>query len=106
MSHESRSIEIIGVPVDLGAGRRGVDMGPSAIRVADLQSRLEQLGHQVEDAGDLDVMIPETQQVGEGKLRYKEPILVMCDALRKQVEDALSRGHMPLVIGGDHSIAI
>ncbi len=106
MSVEPRFIEIIGVPVDLGAGRRGVDMGPSAIRVADLEARLEQLGHQVEDIGDLDVMIPETQQVGEGKLRYKEPILAMCDALRLQVEKALVRGRLPLVLGGDHSIAI
>ena len=106
MSHESRSIEIVGVPVDLGAGRRGVDMGPSAIRVADLQARLEQLGHHVADAGDLDVMIPETQQVGEGKLRYKEPILAMSDALRRHVEGALARGRLPLVLGGDHSIAI
>jgi arginase len=106
MSPEPRFIEIIGVPVDLGAGRRGVDMGPSAIRVADLQARLEQLGHQVEDTGDMDVMIPETQQVGQGKLRYKEPILVMCDALRGQVEQALDRGRLPLVLGGDHSIAI
>src|SRR5262245_9475838 len=106
MSNESRSIEIIGVPVDLGAGRRGVDMGPSAIRVADLQVRLEQLGHQVVDAGDLDVMIPETQQVGEGKLRYKEPILAMSDALRLHVEEALGRDRLPLVLGGDHSIAI
>ncbi|MGH7731783.1 MAG: arginase, partial [Candidatus Eiseniibacteriota bacterium] len=106
MSIERRFIEIIGVPVDLGAGRRGVDMGPSAIRVADLEARLEQLGHQVEDIGDLDVMIPETQQVGEGKLRYKEPILAMCDALRQQVEKALARGRLPLVLGGDHSIAI
>ena len=106
MSIEKRFIEIIGVPADLGAGRRGVDMGPSAIRVADLEARLEQLGHQVEDIGDLDVMIPETQQVGEGKLRYKGPILAMCDALRKQVEQALARGRLPLVLGGDHSIAI
>jgi arginase len=106
MSRERRFIEIIGVPVDLGAGRRGVDMGPSAIRVADLEARLEQLGHQVEDAGDLDVMIPETQQVGEGKLRYKEPIVAMSDALRQQVEGALDRGRLPLVLGGDHSIAI
>lgn len=106
MAIEPRFIEIIGVPVDLGAGRRGVDMGPSAIRVADLELRLEQLGHQVEDSGDLDVMIPETQQVGEGKLRYKGPILAMCDALRLQVEQALGRGRLPLVLGGDHSIAV
>ena len=106
MSIEERFIQIIGVPVDLGAGRRGVDMGPSAIRVADLQVRLEGLGHRVEDGGDLDVMIPETQQVGEGKLRYKEPILAMCDALRLEVGSALARGRLPLVLGGDHSIAI
>lgn len=106
MAIERRFIEIIGVPVDLGAGRRGVDMGPSAIRVAGLEARLEHLGHQVEDFGDLDVMIPETQQVGEGKLRYKEPILAMCEALRQQVEQALGRGRLPLVLGGDHSIAI
>ena len=106
MSIEQRFIQIIGVPVDLGAGRRGVDMGPSAIRVADLQARLEALGHRVEDTGDLDVMIPETQQVGEGKLRYKEPILAMCDALRLSVDAALERGRLPLVLGGDHSIAI
>jgi arginase len=106
MSVQGRFIEIIGVPVDLGAGRRGVDMGPSAIRVADLEQRLEQLGHQVEDSGDLDVMIPETQPVGEGKLRYKEPILAMSDALRLAVEKALGRGRLPLVLGGDHSIAI
>ncbi|HKQ58231.1 MAG TPA: arginase [Candidatus Eisenbacteria bacterium] len=106
MSVQGRFIEIIGVPVDLGAGRRGVDMGPSAIRVADIEARLEQLGHQVEDSGDLDVMIPETQQVGEGKLRYKEPILAMCDALRAAVERALAKGRLPLVLGGDHSIAI
>src|SRR5713101_6149103 len=99
MPSRKRFVEIIGVPVDLGAGRRGVDMGPSAIRVADLEVRLEQLGHQVEDTGDLDVMIPETQQVGEGKLRYKEPILVMCDALLQQVEQALGRGRLPLVLG-------
>ena len=70
MPSRKRSVEIIGVPVDLGAGRRGVDMGPSAIRIADLEPRLEQLGHKGLDSGDLDVMIPETQKVGAGKLRY------------------------------------
>ncbi len=101
-----RSIDVIGVPVDLGAGRRGVDMGPSAIRVADLEARLEALGHKVQDLGDLDVMIPETQKVGEGKLRYKAPILATCDALRKAVQSSLKKGRMPLVLGGDHSLAI
>src|SRR5437867_3986025 len=106
MAKAKRHIEIIGVPVDLGAGRRGVDMGPSAIRIAELESRLELLGHTVVDYGDLDVMIPETQQVGAGKLRYKAPILAACESLRAEVERSLNEGRMPLVLGGDHSIAI
>jgi len=106
MAMKKRSIDVIGVPVDLGAGRRGVDMGPSAIRIADLQARLEALGHKVQDIGDLDVMIPETQKVGEGRLRYKAPILAACDDLRKTVHGSLKKGRLPLVLGGDHSIAI
>jgi len=106
MAIPKRSIEIIGVPIDLGAGRRGVDMGPSAIRIADLEARLEQLGHKVEDFGDLDVMIPETQQVGRGSLRYKEAILKTCAELCREVERSLGDGRMPLVLGGDHSLAI
>ncbi len=106
MSIRKRSIDVIGVPVDLGAGRRGVDMGPSAIRIADLEPRLEQLGHKVQDIGDLDVMIPETQKVGEGKLRYKVPILAACQSLCEKVEQSLEKSRMPLVLGGDHSIAI
>ena len=62
MALKKRNIEIIGIPVDLGAGRRGVDMGPSAIRIADLEVRLESLGHKVTDYGDIDVMIPEMEQ--------------------------------------------
>jgi len=106
MAKPKRSIEIIGVPMDLGAGRRGVDMGPSAIRIADLEPRLEGLGHKVTDSGDLDVMIPETQKVGEGKLRYKVPILATCTELCTRVGEALEKGRLPLVLGGDHSLAI
>lgn len=106
MRPSRRDIEIIGVPVDLGAGRRGVDMGPSAIRVAGLEQRLEALGHAVRDAGDIDVMIPETQEAGPGTLRYKPAILAACDALRLQVERTLDQGRTPLVLGGDHSLAI
>jgi len=106
MPSRKRFVEIIGVPVDLGAGRRGVDMGPSAIRIADLEPRLEQLGHKVVDSGDIDVMIPETQKVGAGKLRYKAPVLAASEELRKMVERSLGEGRLPLVIGGDHSIAI
>jgi arginase len=101
-----RTIEIIGAPVDLGAGRRGVDMGPSAIRIAELEPRLEALGHRVKDAGDIDVMIPETLPVGANSLRYKEAILAACETLRVEVERIHGEGHTPLVLGGDHSIAI
>ena len=106
MSKKRRNIGVIGVPIDLGAGRRGVDMGPSAIRIADLEKRLEELGHKVEDYGDLDVMIPETQKVGTGKMRYKKPILSACKDLMKGVDKCLTEGRMPLVLGGDHSIAL
>lgn len=106
MGRKKRNIGIIGVPIDLGAGRRGVDMGPSAIRIGDLERRLEDLGHRVSDLGDLEVMIPETQKVGTGRLRYKQPILAACTALMKSVERCLEEGRMPLVLGGDHSIAI
>ncbi|MFN8588433.1 MAG: arginase [Candidatus Eisenbacteria bacterium] len=106
MAIKKRNIGVIGVPIDLGAGRRGVDMGPSAIRIADLEKHLEDLGHKVTDYGDLDVMIPETQKVGTGKLRYKKPILAACRDLMKAVEKCLDEGRMPLVLGGDHSIAI
>jgi len=106
MSLTKRHIEIIGVPIDLGAGRRGVDMGPSAIRIADLEQKLEHLGHRVSDGGDLDVMIPETQKVGAGKLRYKNTILTTCQELANRVEKSLAAGRLPLVLGGDHSIAI
>jgi arginase len=106
MTPVKRDIDVIGVPVDLGQGRRGVDMGPSAIRIADLEPRLRALGHHVHDAGDIDVMIPETQPVGEDRLRYKAPVLAACDALRRVVESSLGAGHVPVVLGGDHSIAI
>ncbi len=106
MAMKKRSIDVIGVPVDLGAGRRGVDMGPSAIRVADLEARLESLGHRVQDLGDIDVTIPETSKIGEGKLKYKASILKMCDDLCRMVQASLGKNRVPLVLGGDHSIAI
>ena len=101
-----RSIGVIGVPLDLGAGRRGVDMGPSAIRIAGVERKLEQIGHKVTDYGDIDVMIAETQKVGSEKLRYKKPIVEACRDLMKRVGQVLDDGRMPLVLGGDHSIAI
>ena len=106
MTQNQRQIEIIGCPVDLGAGRRGVDMGPSAIRVADLERHLERLGHKVTDHGDIDVMIPETLEVGPSTIRYKPAILRACDELRLEVERSLAAGRTPIVLGGDHSLSI
>ncbi len=105
-NRKKKHIGIIGVPVDLGAGRRGVDMGPSAIRIADLEKRLEHLGHHVQDYGDVNVTIAETQEVGSTKLRYKRSILQANRDLMKLVEKVLGEGRIPLVLGGDHSIAI
>jgi len=106
MNQNQRQIEIIGCPVDLGAGRRGVDMGPSAIRVADLERHLERLGHKVTDYGDIDVMIPETLEAGPSTIRYKPAILRACDELRLEVERSLAEGRTPIVLGGDHSLSI
>ncbi len=101
-----RSIGIVGCPLDLGAGRRGVDMGPSAMRIAGLEKHLEGLGHKVVDYGDVDVMIAETQKIGSARLRYKAPILQANRDLMKRVDTVLTDGRLPLVLGGDHSIAI
>ncbi|HXA56394.1 MAG TPA: arginase [Candidatus Acidoferrum sp.] len=98
-------IRIIGVPMDLGASRRGVDMGPSAVRVAGLNARLKQLGRQVEDVGNVPVPQPEEQPYGEKKARYLGEIAETCKTLSEFVQKALDEDSFPLVLGGDHSIA-
>ncbi|MGH9757501.1 MAG: arginase, partial [Candidatus Acidiferrales bacterium] len=99
-------IRIIGVPMDLGASRRGVDMGPSALRVAGLQARLKQLGRQVEDIGNVPVPQPEEQHFGEKRARYLDEISQACKGLADAVKKALDEDFVPLVLGGDHSIAV
>ncbi|MGE5644705.1 MAG: arginase [Acidobacteriota bacterium] len=99
-------IAVIGAPLDLGAGRRGVDMGVSAIRFACLGQRLAELGYKVEDLGNVAVEQPERVSSGPRNARYLPQIAHTCTRLAEAVEDALTRGRMPLVIGGDHSIAI
>jgi arginase len=99
-------IDIIGVPIDLGAGRRGVDMGPSAIRYANLQHELEKLGHEVQDKGNVDVPIAETCTVNEPKLRYIDCIVPMARRTAGAVATSIQSGHFPVVLGGDHSIAL
>jgi arginase len=102
----AQKIRIIGVPMDLGQSRRGVDMGPSALRVAGLQSRLKQLGHSVEDIGNVAVKQPEEQHYGEKRAKYLNEIAETCRGLAEMTERTLSEGYLPLVLGGDHSIAI
>ncbi|MFP4438466.1 MAG: arginase [Chloroflexaceae bacterium] len=103
-----RAITIIGVPVDLGAGRRGVDMGPSAIRYAGLHERLEILGYQVQDEGNLAVPLVETSALPapDEKLRYLEPIAAFSAVLADCVARAVAQERLPLVLGGDHSLAL
>ncbi|HEY2456195.1 MAG TPA: arginase [Candidatus Acidoferrum sp.] len=101
----AQKIRIIGVPMDLGASRRGVDMGPSALRVAGLQARIKHLGHQVEDIGNISVRQPEEMQIGEKRAKYVEEIADACKDLGAAVQKSLEEGYLPLVLGGDHSIA-
>ena len=104
--HLKRKVTIIGVLMDLGADRRGVDMGPSAIRVAGLNERLAGLGYEVTDAGNIVVRNPEMMQITDRKLKYLPEIAAACQTLARQVESALEEGAIPIILGGDHSIAI
>src|SRR3984885_4373529 len=102
----AQKIRIIGVPMDLGQSRRGVDMGPSALRVAGLLPRLKQLGCQVDDIGNISVKQPEEQHYGEKRAKYLNEIAESCKGLAEITERSLSEGYFPLVLGGDHSIAV
>jgi len=102
----ARQVTFIGVPLDLGAGRRGVDMGPSAFRVAGILEKVRCLGYEVEDVGDLPVKIPETQGPGDPRMKYLKEIKEVCEHLRDKVETAVAKGKIPVVLGGDHSIAM
>ncbi len=98
-------IDIIGVPVDLGADRRGVDMGPSAIRYADLRARLESLGYETEDKGNIEVAIAEMCVIIEPKLKYIDCIVPMGRRVAGAVSTSVQAGNFPLVLGGDHSLS-
>jgi arginase len=101
----TRRIRVLGVPLDLGASRRGVDMGPSAMRVAGLEARLEELGHQVTDGGNIRVEIAETQSSGSKNARYLAEITETCTRAAEAVVETLEQGITPLLLGGDHSLA-
>jgi arginase len=99
-------IHILGVPMDLGAGRRGVDMGPSAIRIAGVADKIRALGHAVSDEGDITIKPPEQQRIRNQRLKYLPEIVRACTILSHKVSKILGAGGFPLVLGGDHSIAL
>src|SRR5689334_2833464 len=105
MANGPSKVAILGAPLDLGAGRRGVDMGPSEIRVARLQAKPGGLGFGVEDWGNIEVEQAESRARGLAHARYLEEITRTCQRLALGVERALGRGRFPIVLGGDHSIA-
>ena len=102
----SSHISIIGAPLDLGQDRRGVDMGPSALRFANLNARLAALGYEVEDMGNVAVEQAEAWPEGDAHAKYLAQIAAACELLAIQVSATLSRGRLPLVLGGDHSVAV
>jgi arginase len=99
-----KKLRVIGVPLDLGQSRRGVDMGPSAVRVAGLEARLEELGHVVEDAGNIVVAIAEQKKTGDPRAKYLKEITATCTKEAELVLKTLEAGKVPIVLGGDHSV--
>jgi arginase len=97
-------VHVIGVSLDLGGNRRGVDMGPSALRIAGLGERLAAMGIAVSDAGDLVAPIPETKSSGDPHKKYIREIARVCEKLYRTSLGALEKGALPLVLGGDHSL--
>lgn len=101
----TQKVAVIGAPMDLGAGRRGVDMGPSAVRAASLHARLSSLGYDVEDLGNIDVVQPEAITPKPSSARFLPEIAASCSRLARMVERAAGEGKFPIILGGDHSIA-
>ena len=100
-----KSLHIIGVPLDLGGNRRGVDMGPSAFRIAGLGEQLASLGYAIADKGDLPSPIPETQELRDEHKKYIRDIAKVCTKVYQTALESLEEGAMPIVLGGDHSVA-
>lgn len=102
----SSKLGIIGVPLDLGGNRRGVDMGPYAVRHAGLMGRLRKLGFEVRDFGNVEVPVRDELEFGDARARYQTEIAQVCERLCDRVHEVLELGFRPLTIGGDHSCAI
>jgi arginase len=100
----SSAVHLIGVPLDMGGSRRGVDMGPSAFRIAGLRERIAALGRVVVDRGDLPSPIPETRKHGDPRKRFIKEIAKVCDRLYQTARASIEEGAIPLVLGGDHSL--
>jgi arginase len=103
---QAQTVAVIGAGLDLGAGRRGVDMGPSAIRYAGLDERIAELGRRVEDWGDVETAVPEATEVVDERMRYLPQIKATCERIAGLVARAAGDGCLPLVLGGDHSVAL
>jgi arginase len=101
-----RRIAIIGAALDLGQGRRGVDMGPSAMRAAGLEERLVNLGYEVHDHGNVESPEPEATTLQDERARFLPEIVETCALIAGQVVEAVADGEIPLVLGGDHSVAL
>jgi arginase len=101
-----RHIDMYGVPMDLGADRRGVDMGPSATRIANVVQRVRELGHVIEDLGNVTVATMEEAALGNRKAKYESEIVDCCQRLALRVANTVRNNRFPLVVGGDHSIAV
>ena len=104
--HAPRPVAVIGANLDLGAGRRGVDMGPSAIRYAGLEARLTEIGCAPADWGNVATAVAEAAPVGDERVRFLREIKETCDQIAELVHRALAGGNLPLVLGGDHSVAL
>ena len=103
---KKKHIDIIGFPMDLGADRRGVDMGPSALRIAGIEAKLRNIGYAVSDLGDIHIQTKETQDIANPRLKYLDEIVRASEILAQMVERTLGKGRFPLCIGGDHSMSI
>jgi arginase len=102
----AKPVAVIGAGLDLGQQRRGVDMGPSAIRYAELQERIAELGRECEDWGDVEEPIAEATEIGDPQARYLGAIVRSCAQIAGRVEKAVAEGYLPLVLGGDHSVSM
>ncbi len=106
INSDSKVVNLIGFPMDLGADRRGVDMGPSALRIANLKGKLEQLGYEVVDSGDIFIQNVERQKITNPRLKYVNEILRTSKILAGKIEKVLEKKQFPLCLGGDHSMAL